>query len=224
MEGTLRGSDPFTAEWATGVFISCLLILATINLGSPRKWRVLRQAAFRLRLGRQTLRDEVDTSDRNLLGLLAVATASTAMLLWQAGMMMGAAGVPDFWVVFLGLTALIGAQALLLRITAALALADGGITEYLYTSTLLYAAIGIALLPLVVLIAYHPEWREGLVVAGMTLVAIGLAYRWVRGALMGLSEGVPLRYIFLYLCAAEILPLALALHQLLRSQPPAPHS
>lgn len=224
MEGTLRGSDPFTAEWATGVFISCLLILATINLGSPRKWRVLRQAAFRLRLGRQTLRDEVDTSDRNLLGLLAVATASTAMLLWQAGMMMGAARVPDFWVVFLGLAALIGTQALLLRITTALALADGGITEYLYTGTLLYAAIGIALLPLVVLIAYHPEWRQALILAGLTLAAIGLAYRWVRGALVGLSEGVPLRYIFLYLCAAEILPLALALHQLLRSQPPAPHS
>lgn len=224
MEGLLRGSDPFAAEWATGVFISCLLILATINLGSPRKWRVLRQAAFRLRLGRQTLRDEVDTSDRNLLGLLGVATASTAMLLWQAGIMLGPSGIPEYWMVFLGLTLLISMQALLLRITSAMALADGGITEYLYSGTLLYAAVGIALLPLVILVAYNPEWRQALLVAGLVLAVLGLLYRWVRGALVGLSEGVSLRYIFLYLCAAEILPLALVLHHLWLGQHPAPHS
>ncbi|MCB9183149.1 MAG: DUF4271 domain-containing protein [Flavobacteriales bacterium] len=224
MEGIPRASDPLTAEWATGVFLSCLLILATINLGSPRKWRVLRQAAFRMRLGRQTLRDEVDTSDRNLLGLLGVATAATAMLLWQVGMQYGPPGTPDYWVVFLALCAILGAQAVLIRLTANLAQADGGATEYLYTGTLLYAALGIALLPVVMLAAYWPEWRPGLLWTGLVLSALALLYRWVRGAWMGLGEGVPLRYIFLYLCAAEMLPLALVLHLLCQRQVPAPHT
>lgn len=224
MEGQLRGNDPFAAEWATGVFISCLLILATINLGSPRKWRVLRQAALRLRLGRQILRDEVDTSDRNLIGLLGVATASTAMLLWQASMTLMPMYAPEYWLVFVGLGALLVLQALALKITSALARSDGGITEYLYTGTLLYAAVGIALLPIVVLAAYQPAWRGAMLGAGLILSSAGLLYRWVRGAWVGLGEGVPLRYIFIYLCAAEMLPLALALHHLWNSQPPAPHS
>ena len=39
-----------------------------------------------------------------------------------------------------------------------------------------------------------------------------LAYRWLRGVWIGLGEGVPLRYIILYFCAAELMPVLLAVH------------
>lgn len=208
-----------SADWATGVFLSCLLILATVNVGSPRKWRVLRQAAFRIRLGRQVLREEVDTRDRNVLGLLAVAVASLAMLLWQSSksLMHESAGL-SYIQVFFGVGAVLLAQALVLRLIAFLALADAGITEYMYTGALLHSAVGIATLPLAVLAAYRPEWRAVLLPAGMSLIGLGLVYRWIRGAWIGLGEGVPFRYVLLYLCGAEIAPMALALG-VLRSSP-----
>lgn len=221
MDGIARATDPMAAEWATGVFLSCLLILATINMGSPRKWRVLRQAAFRARMARQTLRDEVDTGDRNVLGLLAVATASVSMLIWQAAVHRAGVSGPTYLSVFLAVAFALLAQAIILRVCAFLFRADGGITEYLYTGTLLHAAIGIAVLPLVVLAAYWPEWRGWLFAIGLSLLAFGLLYRWVRGAWIGLGEGVPLRYILLYLCGAEILPLCLLLAALRRGFLPA---
>lgn len=221
MDGTMRAVDPMAAEWATGVFLSCLLILATVNIGSPRKWRVLRQAAFRMRMARQTLRDEVDTGDRNVLGLLAVATASLSMLIWQAAMDRVAGSAPSYLTVFLAVALALVAQAVILRLCVFLFSADGGITEYIYTGTLLHAAIGIAALPLVVLAAYWPEWRPWLLPLGLALLVLGLLYRWMRGAWIGLGEGVPLRYIFLYLCGAEILPLCLLLAALRHGIPPA---
>ena len=98
-----------------------------------------------------------------------------------------------------------------------------GVGGYLRRRLLLWS-LGIALLPVVMLAAYWPEWRPGLLWTGLVLSALALLYRWVRGAWMGLGEGVPLRYIFLYLCAAEMLPLALVLHLLCQRQVPAPHT
>ncbi|MBK9177722.1 MAG: DUF4271 domain-containing protein [Flavobacteriales bacterium] len=221
MDGTMRAVNPMAAEWATGVFLSCLLILATVNIGSPRKWRVLRQAAFRMRMARQILRDEVDTGDRNVIGLLAVATASLSMLIWQSAVHRAAGDAPSYLSVFMAVALALLAQAVILRLCAFLFRADGGITEYLYTGTLLYSAMGIAVLPLVVLTAYWPEWRPWLFPIGLALLALSLLYRWVRGAWIGLGEGVPLRYILLYLCGAEILPLCLLFAALRHGIPPA---
>lgn len=219
MIGESRYVDPLTANWAGALFLACLLVLATVNIGSPRKWRVLRQAAFRARLGEQTLREEVDTSDRNVIGLLAVAVAAMAMLLWQSAMVFGTAA-PDYWQVFIGLAAVLLAQAILLRLIAALARTNSGITEFIYTGALLHAAVGIAVLPLSMLAAYRPEWRPVMLGIGLSLLGIGLLYRWLRAALIGLGEGVPLRYLMIYLCAAEIGPLALAAHALRNSSDP----
>ena len=216
MQGEARFFDPLTAMWASGVFLSCLLVLATVNIGSPRKWRGLRQAAFRARLGQQILREEVDTSDRNVLGLLAVAVAAIAMLLWQAAMVFQGQA-PAYWMIFLAVAAALLAQALLLQLVAWIARTDTGITEYIYTGALLHAALGIVALPISMLAAYRPEMRDWLIAIGLGLLAIGLLYRWLRGALIGLGEGVPVRYILLYICAAEIGPLALALDALLNS-------
>lgn len=204
--------DPLSADWATGVFLCCLLILATVNMGSPRKWRALRQGALRLRQGRQALREEVDARDRNLAGLLAVAVAAIAMVLWQAAALSGdALRAPAYAHMFIGVALVLAGQAALLRVVAFLAETDRGIIEYLYAGTLLHAATGIGLLPVAIMAAYRPEWRGALVPVGLALLGAGLLYRWLRGAWIGLGEGVPMRYVLLYLCAAEITPLALAL-------------
>ncbi|WKZ65312.1 MAG: DUF4271 domain-containing protein [Flavobacteriales bacterium] len=210
MKGVVRPEDMLSEEWVTACYLGCLVLIAAINTGSPRKWRVLWQAAFRMRLGRQALREELDAGDRTVLGLLAVAVVAIAMLLWQCAMVFGRAVPPSFLLCAAAVAAVLAIQSVLLRGLAFLAKADAGAREYRYTGSLLYSALGVALLPLVILSSYRPHWRPALLGGGLALLVMILLYRWVRCLWIGAGEGVPFRYIILYLCGAEILPLLLA--------------
>ena len=75
---------------------------------------------------------------------------------------------------------------------------------------LLTTAVGLALLPAVLVIAYQPSARNIAVMAGAGTLAAMLLYRWFRAVVIGLGQGVGPGVIFLYICAAEILPAALA--------------
>lgn len=164
-----------------------------------------------MRLGRQSLRDELDLRDRTLIGLLLVASAIIGLFLWQGlhwGRGAEAPGYPMLAVVMVAVPTL---QALLLQLVAAIAGTERGIREFLYTGLLLFILCGVVLLPVVALVAYHPDQRAALLRAGTALVALLLLWRWVRGAWIGLGEGLPLRYIILYLCAAEVVPVLAAI-------------
>ncbi|MCU0319361.1 MAG: DUF4271 domain-containing protein [Flavobacteriales bacterium] len=212
----LRTVDPFNAEWVTIVLLLAVGLLALINLGAPRKWGVLAQALFRLRLGRQVLRDEVDLRDRALLGLLVLAVSVLALFGWQMDQMWR----PDvhhsygWWALVVG-----GVLAGQLVVNGSLARFIGDrsiLMEHSYTGLLLHVLAGLLLLPVVAVLAYRSEWRHELLWTGMVILALLLLYRWFRGGWLGLSEGVPGRHILLYLCAAEVLP-ALLLVSLLHA-------
>ncbi len=206
-----RAVDPLNAEWVTVVLLSVFALLAMTNLSSPRKWRLLTHAMFRMRLGRQALREEVDLQDRTLLGLLLAAAGITALYVWQMLVQAGGDEVPTY----LGLIGIVAgvliAQSALLRVVGGVLQVDHGLDEFLYTGLLLFILLGALLLPITVIIAYHIEWRTGALAIGAVLVGLLLLYRWVRGAWIGVGEGVSPRYIILYLCTAEILPVLLVL-------------
>ncbi len=208
----LRNIDPLNAEWVTIVLLGVLFALAVTNISSPRKWRLLVQAMFSMRLGRQTLREEVDLQDRTLLGLILVAVSVLGLFIWQAGVLLTPSEVRSFpYLAGIVLLVLL-AQGLLLRTLATVAGSDRGVSEYLSTGLLLFILTGVSLLPVVVLLAYRSPWRPTLLLVGAALVAVLLLYRWVRGTWVGLAEGVPLRYLILYLCAAEAAPVLLLVH------------
>lgn len=222
MEPRLRTLDPLNAEWVTLVLVVVLAALAYTNINSPRKWRLLAQGMFRMRLGRQTLREEIDLQDRTFIGLLLVAVAVLAMFLWQGAVLLDPADRPPYHWFALGVATVLLIQGVLLRFIAAVSATDRGITEFLSTGLLLFILMGVALLPVVALMAYRSQWRPVLLPAGMAVVAILVLYRWVRGAWVGTSEGVPLRYIILYLCAAEIVPILLLIHAWRSTLPATP--
>jgi phosphoglycerol transferase MdoB-like AlkP superfamily enzyme len=216
--GTLRVIDPLSTAWVSVALVMVMVLLAYVNVASPRKWRLVWGSFFTLRLGRQVMREDLDLQDRTLIGLLGAALVVLALFGYQLAERPDAPvhGLPLF-VRLLGLVvALIVAQVLLLRLVQLLFQADGGLQEYLYTVVLILVMLGLVLLPLVALMAYQPEWRPLLRIAGLLLVGLTLVYRWVRGLLIGVGEGVPPRHVFLYLCTAEMLPVALAVHAALR--------
>jgi hypothetical protein len=220
----LRMPDALGEEWVTMVLLASFFLLALINLNSPRKWRLLSQAMFRMRLGRQALREEVDLRDRTFIGLLLVAICVLALFLWQAGMLLGMAGPPVYADLVLLVFAVVLVQSLVVWSIGALVRADGGLMEHLYTGLLLFILGGVLLLPLVVLMAYRVEWRWPMLWTGAILLVALLIYRWLRALWIGRAEGVPGRYIIIYLCGAEILPLLLLIHALRPSIPAFIHN
>ena len=212
----LRAYDPLSADWMAGALLGVLLLLAWTNVSSPRKWRLLVRSLFQERLGRQLMREEMDMQDRTLVGLLLGALCSMALFayqgLWWEGLLEPGAG-RYVRLVSIGAGIMV-LQIVVARITATLAGADGGLSEFVHTSLLIYILLGLLLYPVVMLIAYQGSWRPALLVAGGVLAVLLLLYRWVRGLVIGLGEGVKPRYIFLYLCASEAVPLLLVLHQL----------
>lgn len=205
----LRMVDPLNAEWVTIVLLSTLVLMALINRSSPKKWRLLVASMVQMRLGKQALREEMDLQDRAFLGLLVVAAAVLALFGWQAFMV---SGVPWAFSRLLVLICLIIlGHYVILRAIGGLLGVSKGVQEYLYTGFLLIIMTGVLLLPIVTMIAYRADWRHGLLIAGGGVMLVLVLYRWLRGAWIGLGEGLPLRYIILYFCAAELLPVLLLL-------------
>lgn len=210
----LRANDPLNAEWVTIVLVLALALLALINVSAPRKWGVLAQALFRLRLGRQVLRDEVDLRDRALWGLLLPAVSVLALFAWQLDTLWWGA-VAHGYMEWLGLVVLVIGAQLLLNAALARIIDDRGVLmEHSYTGLLLHVLAGMLLFPVVALLAYRAEWRMEVGWLGVGLLGLLLLYRWFRGGWLGLSEGASGHHILLYLCAAEVLPALLLVSSL----------
>lgn len=219
--GVDRATDPLGGEWVTLLLLIALMTLAWINVLSPRKWRLLWSAAVRIRLGRQTLREEVQLQDRTLVALVLVSVLVTGLFGHQFAVSRGMMrpGFAGSMLVTAIVLAIVMAQTLVLRLIAILFHTDQGSGEYLRVSLLMQVVIGMVLLPITMLGAYQAGWRQALGVIGAAAIAVLVLARWVRALAIGRGHGNSLRSILLYLCAAEILPAAIALRSLQRLLP-----
>lgn len=206
---TLRRIDPLHAEWVTAVLLGVVVLAALIQVNAPRKWRLLGSSIFSMRLGRQALREEMGLQDRAFLGALLAGCTLVALFGWQVLTLRG--GSDPYPILLLVLLGLVVAHYLVLRTIGSMLGRTTGLEEYAYTGMIVLILAGIALLPLVVFMAYQPAWRAWAVVAGGVVVGAMLLFRWLRGVWIGMGEGLPLRYIILYFCAAELIPVLLVI-------------
>ncbi len=218
MPGTPRFSDPLGSEWVTAMLLLVVVLLAYTNVASPKKWRLLWGAFFTLRLGRQVMREDIDLQDRTLIGLLFAGLLVVSLFAYQATVLLGVpgTGLVVFARLLAGVVGVMVGQFLLLWLVGVLFRGDGGLQEYLYTLVLITVMLGMVLLPVALLMAYQPGMRPYLLPVGLLLMVAMVLYRWVRAVVIGVGEGVPPRHVFLYLCAAEMLPVALAFHAAVR--------
>jgi hypothetical protein len=223
----LRVRDPLSADWVVMILMLVLMMLVWINLVSPKKWRLFFRSFFSVRLGRQSIRDEVDIQDRTLVGSLLMASGVVALFAYQVLVLRGVLtpGILRWLELWGGVMALLTIQFLLIRLGSKLFSTDAGAMEYGYTVLLMHVTLGLLLIPLTLVIAYPHQfqWRPGLMLAGLVLVGAAVVFRWIRAFIIGWGEGVSTRYIFLYLCAAEILPFALLMQQAQGQFPPQLH-
>ena len=223
MDTTLRVHDILNEGWVGALLLGAIIVLAWTNVSARKKWNLLREGVFRLRLGQQTMRDDISLRDRGLIALILTAVVLIALFVYQLSVHTGnlGSGSNGYMSILLAVGLVVAGQALLVRFTSWFFKADPGLGEYLYTSLLLTTAAGLALLPAVLVIAYQPSARSIAVVVGAGVLAAMLLYRWFRAVVIGLGQGVGAGSIFLYICAAEILPAALAAQALAQYADPS---
>ncbi|MCB0790740.1 MAG: DUF4271 domain-containing protein [Flavobacteriales bacterium] len=223
MMGTLRGTDPLSTDWSIVVLLLVVGYLAWTNLNAPRKWRLLWETVERVRISRRSMREDINLNDRSLIGLWIMAGVIMALFLYQVGVYFGALRPrwDHFAELALLLMVLAAGQVVVQRLTGWLFKGDGGLQEYTYNLVLGQVVTGLALLPVSVLVVGWSPWRQVLVIVGLAIILLVHLVRWVRALVIGRGAGLPTGHIFLYLCATEILPLAILIRTLQRSAPPA---
>ncbi|MBL7983580.1 MAG: hypothetical protein JNM91_01215, partial [Flavobacteriales bacterium] len=86
-----RALDPLAVDWTLAILLVSIALLGWINLVSPRKWPLIVRSVFSYRLGRQSLRDELDLQDRSLISLLIMACGVSALFATQVAVLSGGA-------------------------------------------------------------------------------------------------------------------------------------
>jgi hypothetical protein len=82
--------------------------------------------------------------------------------------------------------------------------------EYLYNTFIFNKLLGIIILPLLLLMVYTSGYlQEVFHWAALVSVSLVLLMRLIRGVIFSFKKDVLIFYMFLYLCALEIIPLAL---------------
>lgn len=227
MSDAYRASDALAADWTVAVLLVVFGCLAFANMAAPRKLALLFASFFAFRLGKQTQRDELDLRDRTLVVLFVGGAMLLGLFAYQLALHSGAME-PGFGHYLRVLAVIAGAllvPLLVVRIVAVLSGSSIGAGEYFHTVVLFNIVMGLLLLPITMLMAfpYRTPWRDWIWPVGLLCVAVVLGFRWVRAVVIGVGEGVPIRYIFLYLCTAEVVPVTIALQQARHLLPPLHH-
>jgi hypothetical protein len=211
----LRYDDVLSADWVTAVVLALLLGIAWVNILSPGHWWSLIGEVLGLVPERQTGRSDGWGQDRMFLVPIVVGVLTMGLLLWQLDTHVRGA-VHRSYAFWSGVPMAVIMVHLLATRGLVVVLRDGGILGFSARKGLRsFAVAGLLLLPVVVVVAYRPEWRWAGLMTGCVVLMAALVYRWVQVVRTGWISGVPLRFIMIYLCTAEIVPVLL-LVQVLR--------
>jgi hypothetical protein len=202
-------------NWIFWILIAGFSILTMTRYYHSKRLRMLGSSLFKRSAAIQMIRESPVYSHRSFFPLLSIYIISLTLLIHQAmeASSPGSGSGISSLLVFAQFLGLYIAYSLLKIFVIWLT----GITfkntdtakEYIQNILIFNLALGIILLPLLLLIIYTYHAFFLYLAGGMALMMIGL--RFIRGIAIGLSDSnFSLFHLFLYLCTLEILPLAIA--------------
>jgi hypothetical protein len=211
----------FAEPWIFVLVVVCMAILAVVQRVYPNRLRNLFRTVFNQRITQQIMREEAVFSHRASWLLLLVSALSLSAITYLAGRYLGYAMIPKYYGYLLGLLVLFFVFRQIMRALFGLISGnDAGFTEFNFVSAAIYKALGLLLLPLLVLIGYLP--RE-LAIAGFYLgigvLLLAMLYRLIRGWRVGRTHRHRSFYMIFYLCALELMPSLLVLKLLISNAP-----
>jgi len=212
----LRPAVNLSEDWMILVFLFCLVTIAYTRRMHPMRISRLWNSAWNVRILRQAIREEPNTPRANFLFNVSFYMM-TALVIFLAVKFygiepFGLSGLGLYMVLLLAVIAAYGLKMAGIRVVQVMADGDFGLSEYEYNVFLINRVIGLFLLPVTLFLAYSPiSIIRPFALSAVILFAAMMLYRMLRGLVNASSSGVPVFYIFFYICTLEILPLVVCL-------------
>jgi len=200
--------------WFFPFLLVVLAVIAWLKFFYSRYFQQIFQAFLNFNLANQIVRDENIFVQRASIYLSVVFNLIIALLLyllslhyeWKLGGIDN--GFMRFFFLFVLITIVYALKFIVLKVAGWLFEQEREMTAYMFHIFLTNNLLGIALLPIIGLLAYSAFPYLWLAITVLSLVIMSFGWRIFRGIQIGLSVSSfsPL-YLFLYLCTLEIAPL-----------------
>ncbi len=203
--------------WVAGVLFLCFVLFVWMYVANRKKLNQLIRGFYTSRSGGQLSRDENAVSSRTsfLLSLLFLFIIS--LYAWQVAHYYGFESAKEqtsfYTFIILALIGIYFTKIASLRILGHIFKAEKEAAEYGHSVTVFTNLLGLCMLPVVICLAFMDQVSALIFIYAGAVIIVGfLCVRIARGIAIGLnSPRVSRFYLFLYLCALEILPFVILL-------------
>ena len=203
----LRNTGP--EYWITIVLFSCLIILAWVKVAFPKKLPLVVREVFTNQLAY-----EEKSITPSSVALFAVFICCSALFMVQAihnyGITIGRVKAEEFGLIVLGLVIFYLVKSLIVFFTGFIFQEQSSAWEYISEIYIFAHFLGVVLLPVMIINAYTGNIDHKLFVEIVgACIALLFLFRTIKMFILMINKGLRVMYLFLYICALEILPLAL---------------
>jgi len=199
--------------WMPGVIISIVIIFIISRVAYNHKYRQLLQSLLASRYMKLAMREERALNHPFSVLLTVNYCLTTAMVIYLVLKLFNievpeADGILLFFILFLIVICVLLIKTILKKIFQFIIGEDGGQSEDRFNLYFFNQALGIALIPPVIISCFaNGNLQETAIWFSCIMIVLCYIFRLGRGVAVGLNSGSSAFYLFLYLCTLEITPL-----------------
>lgn len=205
--------DSSEQVWMPSVIITIVIIFIVSRVAYHHKYRQLLQSLLASRYMKLAMREERALNHPFSVLLTINYCLAGAMIIYLV-MKHFSIVVPElqgillFFVLFLIVLGILIVKTVLKKIFQFIIGEDGGQSEDRFNLYFFNQALGIALIPPVIISCFaHGNLQEAAIWFSCIMIVLCYLFRLGRGITVGLASGSSAFYLFLYLCTLEITPL-----------------
>lgn len=210
---------PRVPDWFTVFFILIICGITTIKIFYNKIFKQLFDAFYSLAVANQVVRDENILVQRASVLLNIIFYGIAALFLYFISVKYNwnnpffNHGIFRFFLFAIIIACFYSVKMLLLKALGYILQIDKAVAVYVFNIFLINNILGIALIPVVAMLAYCTiAFSVYIVYAGVVLVILSFFYRMFRAFSISMSMSLgSLYYLFLYFCALEIAPILVIL-------------
>lgn len=206
----------YNADWIFIVLCFCIALFAFINTVYKRRVLQLIKAFWASEYSSQLVKSENVLVKQSSVLLSTLFLFSFSLFIYQFAHhfyrnIVPYKGLEMYFIIMLYLIIFYTSKLLLYQIVAVVFNAREETKEYIFNMILINQTMGLVLLPLIALLNYLPTHNHALLLfIGLFFITVLFLYRITKGLVaFWFSRLFSKSYLFLYLCALEILPLLL---------------
>lgn len=206
-----------STDWMLGVIIFALILFGWLRVGYNRFFRAAVHASYNYFAARRIFEEANVTRSRvfyfmNLLFFISISLFVTQYMEYQHISIFKIKGILLFAIVFCVFILIYALKSMFLLALDFVFLTRGGFSSYVFTVFLYNKIVGFILLPIVSVLPFVPDnVTPWLFVAGGAVFIFLYLFRVLKGIQLCFKNRVSIFYLFLYLCALEILPVLILL-------------